>query len=147
MSSPGINGHLSVWELLRLAVRESDEADAAFQTLAIIWLPKLNHYLQQQCRLAEAPHSDCLATTLALQVIQRTLEMVQRQPEPLSIGLDAWWQNMADDELRSWCYHNRLIMPLSLPGQRDLRPLGKGPLSPGDSRAITLNPAPPDGTR
>ena len=54
---------------------------------------------------------------------------------------------MADDELDSWRWRNRLVMPLSLHGQRDLRPLGKGPLVPGGSKAITLDPAPPDGAR
>jgi hypothetical protein len=44
MSDPGINEHPSVWELLRLAVRGGDEADVAFQTLSITWLPELNHY-------------------------------------------------------------------------------------------------------
>ncbi len=147
MSSPGVYGQSSVWELLQLAAQGGDASDAAFQTLSLTWLPILNHYLQQQCRLAEAPHPDCLATTLALQVIQRTLEVIQHQPEPLDLGPTPWWQEMADDELNSWRYRNRLIMPLSVPGQRDLRPLGKGPLSPSDSKAIKLNTVPSDGVQ
>ena len=71
-------------------MRGGNEADKAFQTLSVTWLPKLNHYMQHQCRLAEASHPDCLATTLAVQVIQRTLEAVPHQPVPLDLRPDAW---------------------------------------------------------
>jgi hypothetical protein len=120
MINPKLNGRLRVWDLLHSAALGEDNA---FQSLAIEWVPWLSYYLRRQCRLAEAPHPDCLAMTLAFQVIQRAVDEIHREPTPPDGDPDSWWQSLADSEWNSWRKRNHLVMPLSLPDEEDLRPL------------------------